>query len=175
MKWNGIKKATTKQKWTEPNQKESEANWTWNAPEWKRKPKWNKNETKQSELKRNGMFCVFYVPSNDNLAVMAQRGGQSTFDRLFSRASAACGQKKCKSQNRNKPLHENFREIFVSFSKFSQVFASFLSFRSCWDLLGPVRMRSDGFGCVWMHSEALGLVRKIFGKSVEKIVFRYFW
>ena len=35
-------------------------------------------------------------------------------------------------------------------------------------------MRSDGFGCVWMRSEALGRVRKISEKSVEKLVFAIF-
>ena len=81
---------------------------------------------------------------------------------------------------RKRSKTSGFAKIFSNFfAKFSQVFRKFSQvfwgFRSCWDLPGPVRMRSDGFGCVWMHSEALGLVRKIFGKSVEKLVFRYFW
>ena len=57
-------------------------------------------------------------------------------------------------------LRENFREIFVNFSR---VFASFDDFfevfglaGTCLDLFGCFRMRSDATGCVRMHSDAFG-------------------
>ena len=55
----------------------------------------------------------------------------------------------------------NFFDVFASFWKFS-------------DLLRPVRIHSDAFGCVWMRSDAFGHFPKISENFDEKIDFSAF-
>ena len=57
------------------------------------------------------------------------------------------------------------RPFFASLSTFAQIVRGF---RTCSDLFGPVRIRSDAFGCM-MRSDAFGHVQKISENFVEKI------
>ena len=47
-------------------------------------------------------------------------------------------------------MFSNLAKI-AKFSKCSQVFQGVMSSRICWDLSGPVRIRSDASGCVWIN------------------------
>ena len=113
------------------------------------------------------------VDATDEAALAALDGGGSEYRLLL--LAGWLGVAACRAANgdessprdggsRKNCLKQAFAKVFA---KFSQCFVSFCKFVRFWDLLGPVRTRSDAFACVRIRSEAFGS-SDAFGTVSEK-------